>query len=194
MSRSFMKVLAGAAMLAVMSAEAQAQTCTRINGTNAGTCTITSSLTIVGLASVTVGATTATFDAPDWALLLSDTTTVRYSTIPSSIAITFRSNAGIGVAIRADALTGVPSGGTRDNTDYGFRFITSAGSCPAAPTSYTAFTGADQPIETLASLSTTAPNSATGNLCLYAKFDPAVQDKIRPATYQLPVRFVLSAP
>lgn len=189
MSKHLVRLVAGLAVVAMPLYTAQAQTCTRIDGVNAGSCNVNANLTVPSIVTLTVPVSIVVDPPADWDAFF--TAAVLDSTY-NEIALTLRSNIGdVTLTVTASALTGTAAGvagNTRSFADYGFKLETAA-TCTAD--SYTAFTGAAQAISGI----TTGPlNAPTLTLCVASEFDPTDLTTLRAGVYTLPLAVIITGP
>lgn len=193
MFRSISRVLAGAALVAVIPALSQAQTlsCYKLgaNSTNAN-CSVISDLTLVSVAAMDITEPAS----PDFDI--SGVTAAQWIDIINGTALRVQPSGPFDVDIAANAagfnvnISGAVSAvgsGVRASTDYEYEFIPFANSC----------TGSGTAIPASATSATGLPSTAgfaQRKLCLYAVLDGTTPASIEPDTYTLTVTLAITAP
>lgn len=192
MSRSLTRFIAGLALVAVSATVSEAQTCTRINGVNGGSCPllVDANLVIPNISFLQVSTGTLALDVIlDWEAFF--TAAVVDSTY-TALGLTIRSNVGnVAINVTSAALSGTATavaGNTRTFADYGFKVLAS-GTCTAD--GYTAFNGGTQ---ALTGIPTGPLDAPTLSLCISSRFNPADLTTLRAGTYTLPLSLTLTAP
>lgn len=185
MSRSFVRLISGVALAAMLPAIAEAQACPVVGG---GSCSVlrNATLTIPKLALIDV--TTPgdiALTAPDWNALITAPIPAAVTT-ETAAALTLRSNTLFGVNLTAGVFSGPVGGMTLAN--FGYKFSTTA-SCPAG--GFTPLTGAPQ---TLIAAGTAATNGTGATLCLEANFTPDFETSLLQGSYTIPLTLLLTAP
>ena len=186
MSRSFVRMMAGFALVAVPMVSVQAQaTCTV--PTAGGSCPVgfNATLTVPVLASLehTAGASLA-FPTPDWAAFFA-APALTYTV--SQAQFTVKSNSPYSVGISAGAWT-QPGTAGRVAADVTFGVLASGGTCAA---------GTIQ-ANTIASgtvVGSGTPGEVTRELCLALEIPgDLASNKLVPGSYSLPLTLTISAP
>jgi hypothetical protein len=186
MSRSFVRMMAGFALVAVPMVSVQAQASCTVP-TNGGSCPVAfnATLTVPVLASLSHTAGTAlAFPAPDWnAFFLAPALTYTVS----QAQFTVRSNSPYSVAMSATAWTQPGSAGRVVN-DVTFGLLPSGGTCAAG----TVQAGT---IGTTPVVAGGVPGSVTRELCLALEIPgDLASNKLVPGAYSLPITMTISAP
>jgi hypothetical protein len=184
MARSFVRLMAGVALVAVPMVSVQAQTCTV--PTIGGTCDVAfnATLTVPVLASLDVAAAgTLPLTTPDFATFFTTPTAQR---TVSQTAFTVRSNSPHAVAISATAWT-QPSGAGRAVGDLSWAVATTT--CP----------GEADITASVASGSLVTGGAPTGGttrlLCLALDFPgDLTSTRLLPGAYTLPLTLTITAP
>jgi hypothetical protein len=184
MSRSFVRMMAGFALVAVPMVSVQAQTCTV--PTIGGSCPVAfnATLSVPVLASLDVAAAgTLALTTPDWNAFFLAPATVR---TVSQTSFTVRSNSPYSVNISAGSWT-QPVGGGRVVADL--NYAVAAATCP----------GEASITNSVASGSVVAGGTPTGGatnlLCLALNFPgDLTSNKLLPGAYSLPLTLTISAP
>jgi len=184
MSRSFVRLMAGFALVAVPMVSVQAQTCTvPVIG---GSCPVlfNASLTVPVLASLDVAAAgTLALTTPDWNAFFTTPAAVR---TVSQTSFTVRSNSPYAVGISATAWT-VVGGGSRDVADLSY--AVAPATCPGEASITTSV--ASGSVVT----GGTPTGGATNLLCLALDFPgDLTSPKLRPGSYTLPLTLTITAP
>ncbi|MEX2181956.1 MAG: hypothetical protein WD771_07935 [Gemmatimonadaceae bacterium] len=189
MSKYLVRLVTGLAVVAMPMVAVEAQTCSRINGVNSGSCSVDANLTVPTIVTLTVPASIVVDPIADWNAFF--TAGVVDSTY-NEIGLTVRSNVGdVALTVTASALSGTAAGvagNTRTFADYGYKVL-AAGTCTAD--GYTAFTGAAQ---ALSSIPTGPLDAPTLTLCVAAEFDPADLTTLRAGVYTLPLAVIITGP
>ena len=183
MSRSFVRLMAGFALVAVPMVAVEAQTCTvpQIGGS----CPVSfnSTLTVPVLASLDVAAAgTLALTTPDWNTFFATPTLTR---TVSSTSFTVKSNSPYSVAISATAWT-QPVGAGRVVADLSY--AVAASTCPGEASITTSVASG--------TLVTGTPTGGDTNLLCLALLFPGdlTSNKLLPGAYTLPLTLTITAP
>jgi hypothetical protein len=190
MSRKLAKFLAGLAVVVMIPAVSQAQTCTvNVANPGPGSCDVdfNATLAVPVLAYLDVAAAgTLPLTAPVWASFLASPAPV---TTVSQTAIVVRSNSNYTVNLASAAAWTQPTGAGRVLGDL--TWALNETTCPAPA----AITGAVSAAGTDIIAAGTPTNGNTQQLCLGLAFPGDLSDsKLLPGTYTLPLTLTITAP
>ena len=193
MSRTLVRVLAAAALVAVPAALEAQVTCSIQQGSpSPQICAVTGSVTVPTLARLAVtgdslAASTLTLTSPDWNSYLAapaPTATLSQATL------NVRSNSQYAVQIRAtQASFNAPAGGSRAASTLAYTAV--SGACPAVGTITTAITTTNAALFNEAA----ATSGTSRTLCLALSWSGSLAaGDLAPGAYSLPIELTISAP
>lgn len=187
MSRSFVRVLAvaaGLALLPVAQLKAQAANCTfnqAVPSSPSCALTVSASVSVPKLGRLAIDDSTLTFPAPNWASFLTDS---QPATVVVNLQINHRTNASHNLTLTSSGW----ASGAWDLADvtYGYN----AAACTDNSTAPTTLTGSNALVTGGA-----ATNNTQRFLCLALTYPGNLNDpKLAPGSFSLPMTLTLAAP
>ncbi len=185
MSRSFVRMVVGLALVAAPMAVVEAQGCT-VEGP-ATSCFINRNATVaiptLAFINITNPGDIVLTTPANWTTFLTNNVSVVTET---AAPLTLKSNTTFGVSLQGGTITG---GTGRTLADHGFKFSNS-GTCAAG-----GFTTLTTGAQTLVPAATAATNGVNATLCLESTFNPAqFTTNLAAGSYVIPLTLTITAP